>query len=127
PAGYFGRSVLSEGAGTGVVVSKDGYIITNKHVVGEGTRQVDVILHDGTRHENVKVVGRDPLNDIAFLKSNGVNDLPAADLADSNEVKIGQRVIAIGNELGQYQYSVTTGIIAGFGRPIVAQSDTNAM
>lgn len=127
PAGYFGRSVLSEGAGPGVVVSKDGYIITNKHVVGEGTRQVDVILHDGTRHENVKVVGRDPLNDIAFLKINGVNDLPAAELADSNEVKIGQKVIAIGNALGQYQNSVTSGIISGIGRPIVAQSDTNAM
>lgn len=127
PAEHFGRSVLSEGAGTGVVVSKDGYIITNKHVVGEGTRQVDIILHDGTRHENVKVVGRDPLNDIAFLKVDGVNDLSAVELADSNEVKIGQKVIAIGNALGQYQNSVTSGIISGIGRPIIAQSDTDAM
>lgn len=122
----FGQNVVSEGAGTGVILSADGYIITNKHVVGEGARQVDVVMHDGERIEDVKVVGRDPLNDIAFLKIEGKDDLPVAKLADSNEVKIGQKVIAIGNALGQYQNSVTSGIISGIGRPIVAQADDNA-
>lgn len=118
-------SVLQEGAGTGFIVSKDGYVITNKHVVGEGTRQVDIVLADGTRHEDVEIVGRDPLNDIAFLKLDG-DDFPSVELADSNKTEIGQKVVAIGNALGQYQNSVTSGIVSGIGRPITAEADANS-
>lgn len=121
---YYGN-ILQEGAGTGFIVSKNGYIVTNKHVVGEGTRQVDVVLADGTRHEDVEIVGRDPLNDIAFLKLDG-DDFPAVELADSNSIEIGQKVVAIGNTLGQYQNSVTSGIISGIGRPIAAEGDANS-
>jgi serine protease Do len=110
-----------EGAGTGIIVGKSGYILTNKHVV-DGANTVGVVLADGTSYDNVKVLGTDPLNDVAFLKIDGVNNLPAADLGDSTSVRVGQKVVAIGNSLGQYQNTVTSGIISGTGRPISAQA-----
>ncbi len=110
-----------EGAGTGIIVGKSGYILTNKHVV-DGANTVGVVLADGTSYDNVKVLGTDPLNDVAFLKIDGVNNLPAAELGDSTSVRVGQKVVAIGNSLGQYQNTVTSGIISGTGRPISAQA-----
>jgi serine protease Do len=109
------------GAGTGIIVSKDGYIMTNKHVVS-GASDVSVILSDGTAYDDVVIMGEDPLNDVAFIKVSGVDSLPAAKLGDSSTVRIGQQVIAIGNALGKYQNTVTTGIISGLGRPVVASS-----
>jgi S1-C subfamily serine protease len=117
---YYSLSELS-GAGTGIIVSEDGFIMTNSHVV-ENANSVSVIMSDGTTYNNVKVIGSDPLNDIAFLKISGVSGLTAAQLGDSSTVKIGQRVIAIGNALGQYQNTVTSGIISGKGRPVTASS-----
>ena len=111
-----------EAAGTGIIVSKDGYVLTNKHVVS-GADKVEVILSNGTSYTNVTVVGSDPLNDIAFLKINGVNDLSPAELGDSATTRVGQEVVAIGNSLGQYQTTVTSGIISGKGRPITAGSE----
>ena len=110
-----------EGAGTGIIVGKNGYILTNKHVV-DGANTVGVVLADGTSYDNVKVLGTDPLNDVAFLKIDGVSNLPAAELGDSTSVRVGQKVVAIGNSLGQYQNTVTSGIISGTGRPISAQA-----
>lgn len=110
-----------EGAGTGIIVGKDGLILTNKHVVSD-TDQVGIVLSDGTKYENVKVLGADPLNDVAFLKVEGVSTLPAVELGDSSSIRVGQRVVAIGNSLGQYQNTVTSGIISGIGRPISAQA-----
>lgn len=120
PSGFFGGSV-QEGAGTGIVVSADGYILTNRHVIPEGVRAVNVIFSDGTEYEDVRVVGRDSLNDIAFLKIEGVDDLTPAKIGESSDVEVGQKVIAVGNALGQFQNTVTTGVISGLGRPIVAQ------
>ncbi|OYX44208.1 hypothetical protein B7Y94_00150 [Candidatus Saccharibacteria bacterium 32-49-12] len=111
-----------EGAGTGIIISSDGYVLTNKHVVSSA-QSVQVVASNGTRYENVKLVGSDPLNDIAFLKIQGVSDLPAATLGDSGTVRVGQGVITIGNSLGQYQNTVTSGIISGLGRPVTAASD----
>lgn len=116
----FGTRVQS-GAGTGIIVGADGYVMTNKHVIKDA-RNVSVILTDGTRYDDVKVVGADPLNDVAFLKIDGVNDLPVAELGDSSSIRVGQKVVAIGNSLGQYQNTVTSGIISGTGRPISAQA-----
>jgi serine protease Do len=110
-----------EGAGTGIIVGKDGYILTNKHVI-TGVNAVRVVLSDGTQYENVKVLGADPLNDVAFLKVENVSNLPAVELGDSSSIRVGQRVVAIGNSLGQYQNTVTSGIISGIGRPIAAQA-----
>lgn len=111
------------GAGSGMVVSKSGYILTNKHVV-EGATSATVVLSNGKSYEDVPVVGSDPLNDLAFLKIPDVNDLPAVELGDSKTVRVGQEVVAIGNALGQYQNSVTSGIISGLGRPVSAESES---
>lgn len=117
--GFFQQEV--EGAGTGIVISKDGYILTNKHVIS-GVRTVQVVMSDGTRYDDAQVVGSDPLNDIAFLKLKNVKDLEVATLGDSGNVRVGQDAIAIGNSLGQYNNTVTKGIISGLGRPVAAAS-----
>lgn len=113
---------MSEGAGTGIIISSDGYILTNRHVVSDA-RSVTIVTSVGDRYEDVRVVGVDPLNDIAFLKIDGVRDLPVASLGDSGATKVGQDVIAIGNSLGQYDNTVTRGIISGLGRPVAAASN----
>lgn len=115
------RATVQQGAGTGIIISKDGYILTNKHVVKDA-ETIKIMGSDGTQYTDVKFVGADPLNDVAFLKINGVNDLPAATLGDSSTVRVGQKVIAIGNSLGRYQNTVTTGIISGKGRPVQAST-----
>lgn len=109
-----------EGAGTGIIISKDGYVLTNKHVLGDQTTSVSIVGNDGTTYENVEVVGRDPINDIAFLKIPDVNDLKPATLGDSSQLVVGSRVVAIGNALGEFQATVTSGIISGVNRSIVA-------
>lgn len=118
---FYGYSSQTASAGTGVIVTADGYILTNKHVV-EDTDNIQVILSDGSTYENVKVVASDPLNDIAFLKISNVSDLTPAELGDSKTLNIGQEVIAIGNALGQYQGTVTSGIISGVNRSVTASS-----
>jgi serine protease Do len=121
---YYGTGGEQEGAGTGIIVSKSGYILTNKHVI-DGANTVQVILSDGTTYDNVQVLGTDPLNDVAFLKIDKVSNLPAADLGDSTSIRVGQKVVAIGNSLGQYQNTVTSGIVSGTNRPISAQAGDN--
>lgn len=115
----FGNQV-EEGAGSGIVLTNNGWILTNKHVVSD-SGQLSVILSDGTVYENVKVAGKDPLNDLAFLKISGVKNLKPAKLGDSSTVRIGQTVVAVGNSLGEFQNTVTSGIISGTGRPIYAK------
>ena len=116
---FFGQDYSSSAAGTGIIVTKDGYVLTNKHVIS-GASKVTVILDDGTTYEDVKIVATDPLNDVAFLKINDVSDLTPATLGDSKTIKVGQQVIAIGNALGEYQNTVTSGIISGTGRSVTA-------
>ncbi len=116
---WFGQSSTATAAGTGVLVSSDGYILTNKHVI-EDAHKIDVVTADGKSYEKVKLIATDPLNDIAFLKISDVDNLPFATLGDSKTISIGQQVIAIGNALGQFDNTVTSGIISGTGRSIVA-------
>ena len=120
---YFGQSYDSSAAGTGIIVSSDGYILTNKHVIN-GATKVTVVLDDGATYEDVEVVATDPINDVAFLKIKDVSDLTAATLGDSKTISVGQQVIAIGNALGQYQNTVTAGIVSGTGRSVTA-ADSN--
>ena len=115
------RRGLVQGAGTGIIVSKDGYIMTNKHVINDASN-ASVTATNGDIFDNVKVVGSDPLNDVAFLKIEGVNDLKPAQIGESSTLRIGQTVVAIGNSLGEYQNTVTSGIVSGLGRPVAAQS-----
>ena len=124
---YFGFAPeqQSQGAGTGIILTKDGLIVTNRHVVPEGTTRVSVTLSDGTEFNNVKVVGRTSESDtldIAILKITNVGDtkLKPATLGDSSRVSVGDDVVAIGNALGQFENTVTSGIVSGYGRSIVA-------
>ncbi len=118
--GIFGSYMSGEGAGTGIIISADGYVVTNKHVLGSGTKSVKIILADGTSYSSVTLVGRDPLNDVAFLKINGAHNLVPASFGKSADVQVGERVVAIGNALGQYETTVTSGIISALGRPVTA-------
>ncbi len=117
----FGREFdIPSGAGTGVVVSSDGLVLTNRHVVPEES-EITVVDNEGRVYENVEVVDRDPFIDIAYLKLESEEELVAADIGDSDQVSVGQRVLAIGNALGELNNTVTSGIISGIGRPIVAR------
>ncbi len=121
---YLGGSTQQESAGTGIIISKDGYILTNRHVIPDNATKVQVVLADGTQYDDVTVVGRDSLNDLAFLKISGVNNLTPAKLGDSGDLQVGAKVIAIGNALGQYQTTVTSGIISAMGRPLTASDES---
>jgi serine protease Do len=101
-----------EGVGSGVIATKDGYILTNNHVV-DGADEVKVTLQDG-REFTAKVVGRDPKTDVAVLKIDA-KDLPTVPMADSDKIEIGDVVLAIGNPFGIGQ-TVTTGIVSAKGR-----------
>ena len=117
---FFSNETTSQtAAGTGFILSSDGYVATNKHVVS-GASKIGVILDDGTAYEDVELVGSDPLNDFAIIKINNVNDLSPVKLGDSKTTSAGQQVVAIGNALGAYQNSVTSGIISGKGRSLTA-------
>ncbi len=115
---FFGQNQTEASSGTGIILKSDGLILTNKHVV-EGGDSFMVITSDGKEYKDAKVVAKDPSNDIAFLKIDA-KGLTAASLGDSSKVQVGQRVIAIGNALGQFQNTVTTGVISGKSRPITA-------
>lgn len=118
---YYGQqSVVGQAAGTGVIIDSQGIILTNKHVVPEGTSSVEIVMSDGKTYDDVAVVGRDPLNDIAILKVKDPKDFVGVKLGDSDAVRTGQKVVAIGNALGQFQNTVTSGIISGVGRPVQA-------
>lgn len=119
---YYGTTSGSA-AGTGVVVSKDGYIMTNNHVI-EGATNVSVVDSTGELYEDVTIVGRDPLNDIAFLKIKSDKEFTPVELGNSATTRTGQQVVAIGNALGQYSNTVTSGIISGTGRPITASTES---
>ncbi len=124
--GFFGQNqtrpsapnVQQVGAGSGFFVSSDGMIVTNKHVVSDQAAQYSVVTNDGKSYE-AKVLAIDPTNDIAIIKID-IKGAPYLELADSAQLQLGQHVIAIGNSLGQYQNTVTSGIISGIGRSITA-------
>jgi S1-C subfamily serine protease len=103
------------GIGSGFIVRSDGYIVTNNHVV-ENARQLQVILRDGAKRYDARVVGTSPDDDVAVLKVDAQN-LPALNWGDSSALKVGQLAIAIGSPLGQ-QNSVTKGVISALHRSI---------
>ena len=105
--------------GTGFVVSSDGLIITNRHVVSRDADYI-IVSHEGKEYE-VEKISRDPSNDIAILKVN-TTDLEPIEMGDSSNLKVGQFVIAIGTALGEFRHTVTTGVISGLGRGITAGS-----
>lgn len=129
--GQPGQPRVAQAAGTGIIISKSGLIVTNRHVVPLGTTKVSVTLSDGTELNDVEVIGRTGSNDsldIAFLKIKDANGkkLKPAVIGDSSKVQVGDDVVAIGNALGQFQNTVTSGIISGFGRSVEAGSSSSS-
>jgi S1-C subfamily serine protease len=106
------------GGGTGFIVSSDGLVLTNKHVVIDAEADYTVLTNEGEKIP-AKVLARDPVRDIAVLKINRTN-LPTVELGDSDKVQIGQTVIAIGNALGEFRNTVSVGVVSGLRRSIVA-------
>jgi len=107
------------GAGTGFIVSSDGLILTNKHVVSDKEAEYVVIMTDNKEY-NAKVLARDPVQDLAIMKIEGGNNFKPLKLGSVDDIQIGQTVIAIGNALGRFQNTVSVGVISGLGRTIVA-------
>lgn len=106
------------GGGTGFFVTTDGLIVTNKHVVADTTADYTVLLNNGKKYP-AKVVSIDPSNDLAVVKVEGA-DFSVLPLADSNDLRLGDFVIAIGNALGEFRNTVSTGVISGLARSVTA-------
>ncbi|OGD95670.1 hypothetical protein A3A48_02705 [Candidatus Curtissbacteria bacterium RIFCSPLOWO2_01_FULL_37_9] len=114
------QSEGQSGIGTGFVVSKDGLILTNKHVVSDDSAKYIAIIrsNDGSEKKfEVKDIHRDSFNDLALIKVDA-NDLQEVELGDSDHLKVGQKVIAIGNALGRFENTVTVGVVSGLGRGV---------
>ena len=109
---------IEQDIGTGFVVSKDGLIVTNKHVVSDLDAKYRVVTSDGKTHEAEKIY-RDPSNDLAIIKINN-GDLVPVELGDSSKLRVGEFTMAIGTALGEFRNTVTTGVISGIGRGITA-------
>lgn len=120
----FGRTYEASGAGTGFIITSDGLIITNKHVVSDANTQYKVVLSDG-RSFDAQVKSRDPYLDFAVVKIDA-KDLPVVELGDSEQMQIGQWVVAVGNALGKFQNSVTVGVISAKNRQIDAADASGA-
>lgn len=121
------------GGGTGFIVSEDGLILTNKHVVLDEEAEYTVFTNDGKKF-TAKVLARDPVQDLAIIKINqdgalnnkgefGPDIFPIVKLGDSQNLQIGQTVIAIGNALGEFRNTVSSGVISGLGRTVSASGE----
>ncbi len=113
-----GTKMQDIGGGSGFIVSADGMIVTNKHVVSDKDASYTVFTNDGKKYK-AKVLARDPLQDLAIIKIEG-SSFPTLPLADSDGIRLGQTVIAIGNALGEFRNTVSVGIVSGLARNITA-------
>ena len=114
-----GKTQLQEvGGGSGFIISSDGLILTNKHVVADTGASYTVLLDDGTKYD-AKVLARDPVQDFAVVKIDATG-LPTVVLGDSNTLALGQTTIAIGNALGEFSNTVSVGVISGLSRTVTA-------
>ena len=112
-----------QGIGTGFIISSEGLIVTNKHVVSD-TREKYFVITNNEKKYTVARIYRDPLNDVAVLQinpsENNGEKLPPVSMGDSDKLEVGQYVVAIGTALGEFRNTVTTGVISGLGRGITA-------
>lgn len=120
-SGRFMQQYVSEGAGSGVIITSDGYIVTNHHVI-DGASKITVRLKNGDTYD-ATLVGKDSKTDIAVLKINA-KDLSAAVYGDSSKLVIGETAVAIGNPLGELGGTVTSGIISALDRSITIDGET---
>lgn len=119
--GGFSQQYIAEGAGSGVIISSDGYIITNNHVIS-GAKTIKVTLRNGDAYD-ATIIGADSVVDIALLKIDA-KDLTTAVFGDSDKLKVGDMTVVIGNPLGQLGGTVTDGIISALNRDIVIDDQT---
>jgi len=117
---FFGTTQTQKSAGSGFVITSDGLILTNKHVLRSTGTKYQVFTSDGKSYE-AKVKSKDPFNDLAIIKIEAEN-LPVVDLGDIDDLKVGQYVIAIGNALGEFQNTVTVGVLSAKERTIEASA-----
>lgn len=113
-----GKELREIGGGTGFIIGSSGLIITNKHVVLDEDAEYTVLTNDGKKYP-APVLARDPVQDVAVLKISA-NNLPIVKLGDSDKLRIGQTVIAIGNALGEFRNTVSVGVVSGLARTITA-------
>lgn len=113
-----GKELQEVGGGTGFIVSSDGLVVTNKHVVYDEKAEYTVLTNDGEKH-SASVLALDPIQDIAVLKISATG-LPTVKLGNSGKLRIGQTVIAIGNALGEFRNTVSVGVISGLARTVAA-------
>ena len=118
---YFGYQTTSAAAGSGFILTQDGYILTNYHVV-EGSNSITVTTYDGTGYD-ATLIGYDESNDIAVLKIDA-SDLTPVVLGDSDTLNVGDTVVAIGNPLGELTFSLTTGVVSALDRPVTLSTGT---
>jgi serine protease Do len=111
---------IQQDIGSGFIISSDGLVVTNKHVVDDTEATYRVITNDGKSFD-VQKIYRDPTNDLAILKINA-SGLKSVEMGDSSKLKVGQFAIAIGTALGEFRNTVTTGVVSGIGRGITAGS-----
>ncbi len=119
------HGMVQIGSGSGFIVSPEGIILTNKHVITELGAKYTVILSSGGKYD-AQVISRDPINDVAILKIQDLGDLPVASLGDATTLQLGQTVLAIGNALGIFKNTVSVGIVSGLSRSISAQANPNS-
>jgi len=123
-SGSFFQQYVSEGAGSGVIFTTDGYIVTNNHVI-DGATNIKVRLKDATTYE-AKLIGTDAKTDLAVIKIEATGLTPAA-FGDSKQLKVGEEVVAVGNPLGQLGGTVTRGIISALDREIDIDNTTMSL
>ena len=123
--GIFAQQYIQSGAGSGVIVDAEGFIVTNHHVI-DGATKISVTLRDGTAYD-AKLVGSDKELDIALIEITPDKKLTAATFGDSATLMVGQRTVAIGNPLGQLGGSVTEGIISALNRDVVIDGQTMSL
>lgn len=112
------KELREVGGGTGFIVSSDGLVVTNKHVVYDEDAQYTVLTNDGKKYP-APVLARDPVQDIAILDISATG-LPTVKLGNSDGLRIGQTVIAIGNALGEFRNTVSVGVVSGLARSVIA-------
>lgn len=113
------KKKMKVGGGSGFVVDKEGIILTNRHVVADSEAKYVVLLEDERKFE-AEILARDPINDIAVLKIEAEDDFTTVALGNSSQLKLGEKVIAIGNALGRFSNTISTGVISGLSRNIKA-------
>lgn len=119
----FGTTTTSEGSGSGIIISSDGYVVTNNHVI-DGASKVTVTLNTGSEYE-AKIIGKDEKTDLAVIKFEPVETITVAELGDSTKIQVGEKAVAIGNPLGmEFFGSTTQGIISAVNRTISVENRT---